>query len=74
VSPVDGDRYQIPPGVASRYATIALRAAGAPGGHSVHWAVDGTVTSQTRWPLAKGIHRIRATAGPMVDEVRIEVE
>ena len=31
VSPLEGDRYQVPPGVEARYATIALRAAGAPG-------------------------------------------
>lgn len=74
VSPVDGDRYQIPPGVAARYATIALRAAGAPAGHPVHWAVDGIPTTETRWPLVKGLHRIRVTAGGMSDEVRIEVE
>ena len=74
VSPVDGDRYQIPPGVSSRYATIALRAAGGPDGHPIRWTVDGTPTSQSRWPLMKGSHRIRATAGAMVAEVRIEVE
>jgi len=74
VSPVDGDRYQIPPGVAARYATIALLAAGAPADHAVRWAVDGTPTTETRWPLVKGAHRIRATAGAQMTEVGIVVE
>src|SRR5262249_48094353 len=39
VSPQDGDRYRVPPGVDARYATIALRAVGSPG--AVRWSVDG---------------------------------
>ena len=35
LSPQDGDKYRIPPGVEARYATIALRAAGGAVGHSV---------------------------------------
>ncbi len=74
VSPVDGDRYQIPPGVASRYATIAFRAAGAPVDLSVRWVVDGSPTTATRWPLVRGAHRIRAIAGTQIAEVGILVE
>ncbi|MEO8634748.1 MAG: penicillin-binding protein 1C [Gemmatimonadales bacterium] len=74
VSPVDGDRYLIPPGVAARYATIALRAAGGAAGQTVHWYIDDRPTSATRWPLVPGNHRVRAVAGPQRAEVEIVVE
>lgn len=71
-SPANGDRYQIPPGVEARYATIALRAAG--GERQVRWYVDGRPTADHRWRLTPGRHQIRATAGSASDEVTITVE
>jgi penicillin-binding protein 1C len=77
VSPQDGDRYQVPPGVEARYATVALRAAG-DGADAARWFIDGRATRATRVSLAqlaKGMHSIRAqsTSG-RADEVRIVVE
>ena len=61
VSPQDGDRYAIPPGVESRYATLPLRAAGAGAGR-VQWLVDGRTHDGERWPLREGTHVIRAVS------------
>jgi penicillin-binding protein 1C len=74
VSPLDGDRYAVPPGIDARFSTIALRAAG-PGTERVWWTVDGAPHEGGRWPLAPGEHVIRATSarGEAV-EVRIVVE
>ncbi|PYP70876.1 MAG: penicillin-binding protein 1C [Gemmatimonadetes bacterium] len=72
VSPRDGDKYRIPPGVEARYATIALRAAGGAG--AIRWWVDGRPAATTRWQLVPGTHIIRAvTASGDSDEVRIAV-
>jgi len=74
VSPLQGDRYQVPPGVEARYATIALRAAGAPGDAPVRWWVDGAPTRSARWQLRPGRHSIRAVAASgRVAEVAVEV-
>jgi membrane carboxypeptidase/penicillin-binding protein PbpC len=74
VSPLQGDRYQVPPGVEARYATIALRAAGAPGDAPVRWWVDGAPTRSARWQLRSGRHSIRAVAASgRVAEVVVEV-
>jgi penicillin-binding protein 1C len=74
VSPLQGDRYQVPPGVEARYATIALRAAGAPGDAPVRWWVDGAPTRSARWQLRPGRHSIRAVAASgRVAEVTVEV-
>ena len=74
VSPLQGDRYQVPPGVDPRYATIALRAAGAPGDVPVRWWVDGAPTRSARWQLRPGRHSIRAVAASgRVAEVTVEV-
>jgi membrane carboxypeptidase/penicillin-binding protein PbpC len=74
VSPLEGDRYQVPPGVEARYATIALRAAGAPGDAPVRWWVDGVPTHSARWQLRPGRHSIRAVAASgRVAEVAVEV-
>lgn len=62
VSPLDGDRYQVPPGVDARYATIALRTEGAPDDSPVRWWVDGALTRAARWQLRPGPHAIRAVA------------
>jgi penicillin-binding protein 1C len=74
-SPLDGDRYQVPPGVDSHYATVALSSAGAPDPASVRWFVDGTAWHRGRLPLTPGEHLIRAIT-PKGDsaEVRIVVE
>jgi penicillin-binding protein 1C len=74
-SPLDGDRYQVPPGVDARFATIALRADGASAAQPVQWFVDGEAWHAARLPLARGTHVIRARAGRgESDEVRITVE
>ncbi len=73
VSPQDGDKYRIPPGVESRYATIALRAAGGAG--AIRWWIDGRPALTTRWQIVPGAHTIRAvTTHGDSDEVRIAVE
>jgi len=75
VSPLQGDRYQVPPGVEARYATIALRAAGAPGDAPVRWWVDGAPTRSARWQLRPGRHSIRAVAASgRVAGVTVEVK
>jgi penicillin-binding protein 1C len=75
VSPLDGDHYQVPPGVDRRYATIALRAAGAPGDEPVRWTVDGRAVRASRWQLQTGTHIIRALgASGRRAEVTIQVQ
>ncbi len=72
VAPRDGDRYDVPLGVEARYATLALRAAGAEG--PVRWLVDGREVRGDRWRIAPGEHVIRAVAGSgEADEVRVVV-
>jgi len=74
VSPRSGDRYEIPPGMDPRYATIALRAASLPGDGAVRWFVDGRPIVESRWVLQPGTHVVRAvTASGASDEKRIEV-
>jgi penicillin-binding protein 1C len=74
-SPLDGDRYQVPPGVDARFATIALRAAGTSDLGSVRWFVDGRPWARPRLPLTRGEHVIRARAGNgSSDQVTITVE
>jgi penicillin-binding protein 1C len=74
VSPLDGDRYAIPAGVESRYATIPLRAGGR-GAERVRWSIDGRAYAGERWPLAVGTHvlRARSEAGEIA-EARIVVD
>ncbi len=60
VSPQDGDRYQIPPGGDPQYATVSLRAVGAPVDEPVRWLIDGRPTATTQWQLRPGAHEIRA--------------
>jgi penicillin-binding protein 1C len=73
-SPQDGDRYEVPPGVDARYATIALRVEGADA-RSVRWFVDGRETSAHRLPLVAGRHVIRASASAtQSDEVHVTIE
>ncbi|HET8624239.1 MAG TPA: penicillin-binding protein 1C [Gemmatimonadales bacterium] len=71
VSPLEGDRYRIPPGVPARYATLPLRAAAT---EPVRWFVDGRAVSGGRWQLAPGRHVVRAeTRAGEREEVRFEV-
>ena len=74
VSPLDGDRYAVPPGVEAKYASIPLRAGG-PGAERVEWTVDGKTYAGERWSLAPGEHVIgaRSTRGESV-AVRIVVD
>jgi len=81
VSPRDGDRYQVPPGVPARYATVALLAAGAASGQAIEWYVDGRLTRTSRLALEPGEHVIRAVVAGgenrgkgVRDEVRVVVE
>jgi penicillin-binding protein 1C len=71
VSPLDGDRYSVPPSVDARYSTIALRTAGA--GARVRWTVDGKPFTEPRLSLVPGRHLIRAESDGVAREVRIEV-
>ena len=73
VSPMDGDRFVVPPGVEARYATISLRAVGG-GGRSVRWSVDGREYAGSRWRLSRGEHIIRAQIDGRTAEARIVVE
>jgi len=74
VSPRSGDRYEIPPGIDARYATIALRASTTPGDGAVRWFIDGRRVLASRWALEPGTHVVRAvTASGASDETRIEV-
>ncbi len=74
VSPRAGDRYEIPPGMDSRYATIALRASTMRGDGAIRWFVDGRRVFESRWALQPGAHVVRAvTASGASDETRIEV-
>lgn len=72
VSPLDGDRYSVPPSVDARYSTVALRAAGARG--VVRWSVDGRPFAVPRLALVPGAHVISAEDGGVRREVRIVVE
>ena len=60
VSPRAGDRYQIPPGMDARYATIALRASTMPGDGAIRWFIDGRPIIESRWALQPGTHVVRA--------------
>jgi hypothetical protein len=74
VSPLDGDRYAVPPGIEARYSPIALRAAG-PGAERVQWSVDGAPHAGGRWQLRAGTHVVRAvSARGEAAEARIVVE
>ena len=74
MSPRDGDKYAIPAGVESRYATISLQATGGQATH-VEWFVDGKPYAGGRWPLSIGRHVFRATsASGERAEAQVEVE
>jgi penicillin-binding protein 1C len=72
-SPSSGDIFRFVPGVDPRYATIGLRAAGAPRAARITWTVDGRRLTTTRLQLVPGRHRIGAAAGNLRDEILIEV-
>ncbi len=75
VSPSEGDVYRLPPGVGSRYATVALRTAGGDGDTPVRWTVDDVPHALVRWSLRPGRHRFRAispSGDSAVVTVRVE--
>jgi hypothetical protein len=86
LSPRDGDRYRIPPGVPARFATVPFLAsvdAGVAPAGAVRWFVDGRPLDpgQSRWRLVPGRHVVRAEAAvraaagdPAHDEIRIVVD
>jgi penicillin-binding protein 1C len=73
-SPAHGDRYQIPPGVAPEFATIALRASGGSGRGPLRWFADGRPVTTNRWQLTPGTHQLRAVVGSESDEVTVTVD
>jgi penicillin-binding protein 1C len=75
LSPLEGDVYRVPAGVEARYATVALRVAGARPARGVRWFVDGRPHTGARWTLVRGKHRIRAIDGAgRAAEVAVAVE
>jgi penicillin-binding protein 1C len=72
LSPLDGDRYAVPPNVDARYATIPLRASGTSG--FVRWTIDGRPVASSRLALVRGSHVVRAEAGGVAREVRLSVD
>jgi penicillin-binding protein 1C len=57
LSPQDGDEYEIPVGLAKKYATLPLSVSSPDG---VVLRIDGRVFTGARWPLEPGAHRITA--------------
>lgn len=73
-SPRDGDVYQVPPGVEPRYATLALRAAGAGADGRLSWTINDRPYGEPRWGLEPGRYSFVArTPSGSVDSVRIQV-
>lgn len=74
LSPLDGDRYEVPPGTDARYATIPLTASPAAGKDWPRWFVNEESVDGTRWRLRTGAHVVRAVwPNGQRDSVRIEV-
>ncbi len=75
VSPLDGDVYQVPPDVDTRYASVSLIAVGGAGPERVSWFVNGRPVRGSRFRLTPGQHTIiaRSSRGER-DEVRVTVE
>ena len=71
ISPLDGDRYSIPVGVESTYASVALRASGT-GAERVRWTIDGRPHGSQRWTLMPGTHEIGAISA-RGDTARVKV-
>ncbi|HVX87721.1 MAG TPA: penicillin-binding transpeptidase domain-containing protein, partial [Gemmatimonadales bacterium] len=70
VSPENGDRLSVPPGVDPRYSSVALQ-----GTAKAEWSVDGKRVQGERWVLVPGRHIVVArTATGERDSVRITVE
>ena len=71
LSPQDGDRYSVRPGMDPRFATIGLRASA----ETVEWVVDGEPHDGVRWTLKHGAHTIVArTADGRTATARVIVE
>lgn len=74
VSPLHGDRYEVPPGTDARYATVALTATPMSAAAAPRWTIDGRPHDGVRWRLEPGTHTIRATwPNGRADSVRVEV-
>lgn len=71
VSPMNGDRYAVPPGMEARYATIPFRAGGA-GADNVRWLVDGKAVAGSRWSLVPGAHVVTAVS-PRGEKVNVRI-
>ena len=70
VSPLEGDRLSVPPGVDPRYASVSLQ-----GTTKATWSVDGKRVRGERWVLVPGRHLIAAsTSAGERDSVRVTVE
>ncbi len=75
VSPLDGDRYLVPPNVDAQYASVALVASGGAGPDGVNWYLNGKPLHERRFRLAPGTHVISArSAHGERDEVRVTVQ
>ncbi|MEP7326316.1 MAG: penicillin-binding protein 1C [Gemmatimonadota bacterium] len=73
-SPRDGDVYQVPPGVEARYATLALRAAGAGAEGRLRWTINGKPYGDRRWALEPGRYTFVARASSGIgDSASIQV-
>lgn len=74
IAPLDGDRYEIPPGTDPRYATLTLTAAPDETGAPPRWYIDGEPQPADRWRIRPGTWVVRAEwpAGHS-DSVRITV-
>ena len=74
LSPLDGDRYEVPPGTDPRFATVALTAAPMSPDEAPAWTIDGRGFTGARWRLEPGRHTIRAIwPNGRADSVRIIV-
>jgi penicillin-binding protein 1C len=80
VSPPDGAVYLIDPTLRSSFQTAKLKANVAGSPRRVEWRVDGSVvasamsTSEVRWPLRSGRHRVELRDGSRSHAVEITVK
>ena len=72
VSPENGERLGVPPGVPRAYASIALQGAGGEGTGKARWYVDGRRIPGERWVIVPGRHVILAV-GPGGERDSVEV-
>ncbi|MEP6692210.1 MAG: penicillin-binding transpeptidase domain-containing protein, partial [Gemmatimonadaceae bacterium] len=72
VSPKNGDRYRVPPGVDPRFSSVGLVAVGADV-RDVRWFIDGRRAVDARFHLTGGRHTIEAIARGDSSRVTVEV-